>query len=260
VVSARQKHVLILTTFQLLCGTADNGFVHLNESDIAEQRYAKEVVAIKTRVMIAEDHKILADGLQSMLEPEFEMAGVCENGQALLDKAASVNADIILLDIGLPLLNGIDAARQLRHIAPEAKLIFLTVHAEPAYVAEAFRCGASGYLLKGSARTELMDAIHEVMKGGQYISPLISRHIPEPLFPSIPVSRSVPGALTPRQREILGLVAEGCSRKEIAARLNISVKTVEFHKAALARGFRLRTTADFTRYAIEHGFIDTKIS
>ncbi len=193
-----------------------------------------------------------------MLEPEFDLADSVEDGRALLTSAAELRPDVILLDIGLPLLNGIDAAKQLKEISPESKVIFLTVYSEPSYVAEAFRCGAAGYLLKNSARTELIAAIWEVINGGQYVSPLVSSNSPEPLIPRMPISRAVPGALTPRQREILSLVAEGRSRKEIAARLNISVKTVEFHKAALARGFRLRSTADFTRYAIEHGFIDTK--
>jgi DNA-binding NarL/FixJ family response regulator len=132
------------------------------------------------------------------------------------------------------------------------------MHSEPAYVAEAFRCGAAGYLLKRSASSELLNAIREVLNGGHYVSPMIAETGPQPQFPAFQDGKGDSDTLTPRQREVLSLVASGCSRKEIAARLNISVKTVEFHKAALARGFRLRSTADFTRYAIEHGFIDTK--
>lgn len=216
------------------------------------------VVATKPRLIIADDNTILLDGLKMILESEFELASLVEDGQALLQAASQELPDIVLLDIALPLLNGIEATRQLRHIAPAAKVIFLTVHSDPGYVAEAFRCGASGYLLKRSASSELKQAIHEVLNGGQYISPSLSSPRLQPLMPTLPAARSLPSSLTPRQREILSLVAEGCTRKEIAARLSISVKTVEFHKAALARGFRLRTTADFTRYAIEHGFIDTK--
>ena len=213
---------------------------------------------MKPRLIIADDHTLLLDCLRLMLEPEYELITVVGDGRALLDAAAEIMPDVILLDIAMPVLNGIDAARQLRTIAPESKVIFLTMHSEPGYVAEAFRCGASGYLLKRSAGSELKSAIREVLNGRHYISPLVAEGRPEPLAPHLPAGKSVPTGLTPRQREILSLVAEGCSRKEIAARLNISVKTVEFHKAALARGFRLRTTADFTRYAIEHGFIDTR--
>jgi DNA-binding NarL/FixJ family response regulator len=216
-------------------------------------------VVTKPRLIIADDHRLLLDGLRLMLEPEFELAGIVEDGQSLLDAAGNLTPDVILLDIGMPTLNGIDAARQLRKISPQSKVIFLTMHSEPAYIAEAFRCGAAGYLLKHSASSELLNAIREVLNGGHYVSPLIAETCQQPQFPVFQTGKGDSSdTLTPRQREVLSLVASGCSRKEIAARLNISVKTVEFHKAALARGFRLRTTADFTRYAIEHGFIDTK--
>jgi DNA-binding NarL/FixJ family response regulator len=215
-------------------------------------------VGTKPRLIIADDHTLLLDGLRMMLDPEFDLVSVVEDGQSLLQAAADLSPDLILLDIAMPVINGIEAARRLRKIAPQAKVIFLTMHSDPDYVAEAFRCGASGYLLKRSAASELMTAIHEVLNGGQYLSPIVASAAREPVAPPFQRIKSVSDSLTPRQREVLSLVAEGCSRKEIAARLNISVKTVEFHKAALARGFRLRTTADFTRYAIEHGFIDTK--
>ena len=190
-----------------------------------------------------------------MLKPEFELVGSVEDGQALLEAAKTLKPDLILLDISMPVLNGIDAARRIRRILPSAKLIFLTMHADPDYVAEAFRAGAMGYLLKRSAASELITAIREVLKGNHYVSPLVTRNALASL-----ISPSIPGdkfshRLTPRQREVLQLVAEGRSRKEIAAVLNISVKTVEFHKATLRRELNLGTTADFTRYAIEHGII-----
>jgi DNA-binding NarL/FixJ family response regulator len=213
---------------------------------------------MRPRLLIADDHTLLLDGLRMMLEPEFDLAGVFEDGQALLTAAARLKPDLILLDIAMPVLNGIDAARQLRKVVPSARLIFLTMHSDPDYVTEAFRTGASGYLLKRSAASELMTAIREVLSGRIYVSPMLGNDRQELLrAASEPIGGLFSTRLTPRQREVLQLVAEGRSRKEIAATLSISVKTVEFHKAALSRGFHLRTTADFTKYAIEHGIIDS---
>ena len=215
---------------------------------------------MRPRLLLADDHTLLLDGLRMMLEPEFELAGVVEDGQSLLTAAAKLKPDLILLDIAMPALNGIDAARQLRKIVPSAKLIFLTMHADADYITEAFRTGASGYLLKRSAASELMNAIREVLNGRSYISPILGSDRVELMNAASRPGQTFAERLTPRQREVLQLVAEGRSRKEIAALLRISVKTVEFHKAALSRGFQLRTTADFTRYAIEHGIIGTNPS
>jgi DNA-binding NarL/FixJ family response regulator len=212
---------------------------------------------MKPRLLLADDHTLLLDGLRMMLEPEFELAGVVEDGQALLTTAAQLKPDLILLDIAMPALNGIDAARQLRKIVPSSKLIFLTMHADPDYITEALLTGASGYLLKRSAASELMTAIREVLAGRSYVSPMLGSGRMEMVKAASRAGQSPSDRLTPRQREVLQLVAEGRSRKEIAALLGISVKTVEFHKAALSRLFQLRTTADFTKYAIEHGIIGT---
>jgi DNA-binding NarL/FixJ family response regulator len=215
---------------------------------------------MRPRLLLADDHTLLLEGIRLMLEPEFDLVGSVEDGQALLAAAKSLKPDVILLDISMPVLNGIDAARRLRKILPSAKLIFLTMHADPDYVTEAFRAGAKGYLLKRAAASELLTAIREVLKGHHYVSPLVTRNALE-----VMISPAKPGVkfsdrITPRQREVLQLVAEGRSRKEIAAILNISVKTVEFHKASLMRELNLATAADFTRYAIEHGIITAERS
>ena len=205
-------------------------------------------------ILVADDHNLLLEGYRLMLEPEFKLVGSVEDGQALLAATQQLKPDIVLLDISKPLLNGIDAARQLSKLLPSTKLIFVTMHADADYVTEAFRAGASGYLLKRAAASELLTAIREVQKGNQYISPLIAREaLSAWMSPAFGHKHS--NDLTNRQREVLQLVAEGRARKEIAAILNISVKTVEFHKATLMRELRLATTADFTRYAIEHGII-----
>lgn len=212
---------------------------------------------MRTRLLLADDHTLLLEGLRMMLEPEFELVGVVEDGQALLAAAAELKPDLILLDISMPLLNGIDAARQLRKAVPASKLIFLTMHGDTDYVKEALRAGASGYLLKRSAASELLTAIRAVLKGHNYVSPLVGTDQQELIRAAAHPGNVFSDRLTPRQRQVLQLVAEGCTRKEVAATLRISVKTVEFHKAALSRGFHLRTTADFTRYAIEHGIIES---
>ncbi len=213
---------------------------------------------MRPRVLLADDHMLLLEGIRLMLEPEFELVGSVEDGQQLLAAARTTRPDVILLDISMPVLNGIDAAHQLRKLLPSAKLIFLTMHADPDYVAEAFRAGAAGYLLKRSAASELLTAIREVLKGHHYVSPLVARDALDLLVTSTKPAGKLSDRLTPRQREVLQLVAEGRTRKEIASILNISVKTVEFHKAALMRELNVRTVAGFTRYAIEHGMITTE--
>jgi DNA-binding NarL/FixJ family response regulator len=209
----------------------------------------------RPRLLLADDHTLLLEGIRLLLEPEFELVGSVEDGRALLDAAKTLKPDVILLDISMPILNGIDAAHRLRKLLPSARLIFLTMHADADYVAEAFRAGAAGYLLKRAAASELLTAIREVMKGHHYVSPLVTRNALELLVASSKSPGKFSHGLTPRQREVLQLVAEGRSRKEIAAILSISVKTVEFHKATIGRKLDLRTAADFTRYAIEHGIV-----
>lgn len=210
---------------------------------------------MRPRLLIADDHTLLLEGIRLMLEPEFELVGSVEDGQSLLVAAKTLKPDIILLDISMPVLNGLDAARRIRQFLPSAKLIFLTMHADSDYVTAAFQAGAMGYLLKRAAATELKTAVREVLKGHHYISPLVTRNALELLISSAKPGEKPSDRLTPRQREVLQLVAEGRSRKEIASILNITVKTVEFHKATLARELNLHTVADFTRYAIEHHII-----
>lgn len=186
-----------------------------------------------------------------MLEPEFDLVGTAADGRALLLLAEQLRPDVILLDISMPLLNGIDAARQVKQIVPKAKLVFLTMHADVAYLHEALRVGASGYLLKRSAVSELATAIREVLKGRVYVTPLVARNLSGPL-----AKGELSTQLTPRQREVLQLVAEGKSGKEIATILRISPKTVEFHKWSISHKLGLYSTAELTRYAIAHGIVN----
>jgi len=210
----------------------------------------------RPRLLLADDHTLVLEGFRKLLESEFELVGAVEDGRALVAAAQKLRPDVILLDISMPLLNGIEAARQLKKLVPDTKLVFLTMHADPAYVTEAFRVGASGYLLKRSAASELVSAIQEVLKGRSYVTPLATKDMLETFLGRALAPGKLPSELTPRQREVLQLVAEGHSTKEIAAILNLSVKTVEFHKARLMRQLSLRGTAELTKYAVQHGIVE----
>lgn len=211
----------------------------------------------RPRVILADDHTLVVEGIQKLLEPHFDLVGTVEDGRALLDAAKKLEPDVVIADISMPLLNGIDAARQLRKLVPDAKIVFLSMHADPTYVSEAFKAGGSGYLLKRSAASELVFAIEEVLKGRFYVTPAVAKDVLKDVFGESEPSRKEPPtegpSLTPRQREVLQLVAEGKSIKEIASILDISIKTVEFHKSRIMEELDLHTTADLTKYAVAHG-------
>ena len=209
----------------------------------------------KPRVLMADDHSLILAGLRKLVEAECEVVGAVEDGRALVEAAQTLRPDLILMDISMPLLNGLDAARQLRKLVPESKVIFLTMHASPTYATEAFQAGASGYLLKRSAASELSLAIKSVLQGQHYLTPSLTKDVLESVLkPSTGEAVTVPSAtLTARQREVLQLVAEGHGTKEIATILDVSVKTVEFHKSRIMQLLNLHTTADLTKYAITHG-------
>lgn len=209
----------------------------------------------KTRVLMADDHGLILAGLRKLVETECEVVGAVEDGRALLEAAQTLRPDLILLDISMPLLNGLEAARQLRALVPESKIIFLTMHASPTYATEAFHAGASGYLLKRSAASELGLAIRSVLQGQHYLTPSLTKDVLDTVLKPSTGERSklVPTALTSRQREVLQLVAEGRGTKTIATILKVSVKTVEFHKSRIMQHLDIHSTADLTKYAITHG-------
>jgi DNA-binding NarL/FixJ family response regulator len=214
----------------------------------------------RPRVLIADDHVIVAEGLRRLLEASGEVVGVVHDGRALLEEATRLKPEVIVVDVAMPLLNGIDAARRLRKTAPRAKIIFLTMHADGATIAGAFRAGASGYVLKHSAPDELVDAVAEVVAGHCYITPRIDREVIDwALRESRRDDAGGPAQaqpeLTSRQREVLQLVAEGRSAKEIAQLLHVSTKTVEFHKSRLKQALGVHTTAELTRHALRLGIV-----
>ena len=207
----------------------------------------------RARVLIADDHCLVAAGLASLLADQFELLGTVADGRSAIEAAVKSMPDIVLMDISMPLLNGIEAARQLRVACPGSKIIFVTVHSNPIYVAEALAAGASGYVLKDSAPWELPAAIQKVLQGGIYVTPLIEYSELERLRGE----RSEGGSrLSGRQREVLQLVAEGRSAKEIGGILKISRKTVEFHKNLIMKKLNLHSTAQLARYAARERLVD----
>ena len=211
----------------------------------------------RPRILMADDHAIVLAGLRKLVETEGEVVGMVEDGRSLVDAARQLRPDIVLLDISMPLLNGLDAARQISKLVPECKLIFLTMHATPTYATEAFKAGASGYLIKRSAAVELKQAIQAVMRGQHYMTPLITKDVLAATLqsPEDQPNKPLVTTLTQRQREVLQLVAEGKGTKTIASILNISVKTVEFHKFRIMSELDLHSTAELIKYAIAEGLV-----
>lgn len=215
---------------------------------------------MKPRVIIADDHALVAEGVTKLLEHEVQLIATVADGRALVQAVEKHNPELALVDISLPLLNGLDACRQLKKSNPSVKVIILTMHLEKHFVTEAFRAGVSGYVLKQSVTEELLFAIKEVLKGRTYVSPLVTQSLvdqalqpaPSPTTLETPTSA---GNLSLRQREVLQLVAEGKSTKEIASTLNVSIKTVEFHKTRIMKELRLHSTAELTKHAITIGLV-----
>jgi DNA-binding NarL/FixJ family response regulator len=208
----------------------------------------------KPRVLIADDHSILLAGLRKLIEDRCEVVGMVEDGRALVEVAGRLQPDLILLDISMPLLNGLDAARQIKKLLPDAKMLILTMHSSPTYATEAFKAGVNGYLVKQSAATELPKAIEAVIKGEAYLTPAITKPVLETVLRPGQVELKIPlTVLTPRQREVLQLIAEGKSTKDVADLLCVSVKTVDFHKARIMEQLDLHSTPALIKFAIAEG-------
>ena len=211
----------------------------------------------KPRILLADDHALIIEGFRRILEDSYDLVGTATDGRALIESAKSLQPDIIILDVSMPLLNGIDAAVHLKKLCPKTKLIFVTMHADTEYVRSAFEAGASAYVLKRSAVYELDQAIRAVLSGHSYITPLITKDLLT-IFLATP-SDKLRGteSLTGRQREVLQLLTEGRTAKDIANVLKISPRTVEFHKGQIMERLRLENTADLIKYAIAHEIVTT---
>jgi DNA-binding NarL/FixJ family response regulator len=209
----------------------------------------------RPRILLADDHTLMAEALRHLLQVDFDVVGTVSDGRALLKAAGELRPELVVVDIGMPLLNGLDAGEQLKALQPDIKVIYLTQNRDPRVARDAFRRKASGYVLKDAAASELTTAIREALRGGHFVSPKIAAKLPDDwLTPR--ADQPPPGReLTLREREVLQLLAEGKSMKEVAAVLDISPRTVEFHKYRIMALLGVRTTAELTQYAIKHGLI-----
>jgi DNA-binding NarL/FixJ family response regulator len=205
------------------------------------------------RVILADDHTLLLGAFESLLAGDCEIVGQVTDGRALVTAAETLRPDVIVLDIEMPHLNGLEAASRIKRAFPEVKLVFLTVNEDPDVAAEAFRRGASAYLVKRSAASELAAAIREVMRGRAYVTPLMTEGLMGSL--SQADERTSSPELTSRQREVLRLLAEGNSMKQVAAVLNLTPRTVAFHKYQMMTQLKIKSTAELIRYAVRHGIV-----
>ena len=209
----------------------------------------------RPRIFLTDDHSLLLEAFCNLLEPTYEVVGTATDGRKMLARVRKLQPDLVVLDIAMPNLNGFEAGEKLKKILPDIKLLFLTVNEDPDMVAEAFRIGADGYLLKNSAAAELFQAINVVLNGGSYVSPEIAPGMISSFIKS-PNGKKIHGRLTLRQREVLQLLAEGNTMKQIASALFITPRTVAFHKYQMMEDLDIKTNSELIQYAIKHGFVD----
>jgi len=209
---------------------------------------------MRARIFLADDHSLLLDAFSKLLEPKYDIVGTATDGRMMLKMVSKLAPDLVLMDIAMPNLNGFDAGEKLKKILPDVKLVFLTVNEDPDMVTEAFRIGASGYLLKSSAASELFQAIDAVLNSKNYVSPKIAESMAG-AFIKNPHAQKVHGDLSLRQREVLQLLAEGNTMKQVAAVLNITPRTVAFHKYQIMETLDVKTNSELIQYAVKHGFV-----
>ena len=210
----------------------------------------------RPRLLLADDHLLVAEALKSLLTPEFELLGVVEDGRALVEAATRLRPDVIVADVTMPHLNGIDALIQLRQGGDQVPVVFLTMHRDVTFARRALEAGASGFVLKHSAPAELVTAIRAALAGKTYLTPQLAGEVLEAMKEGPERAVDPIASITPRQREVLQLLAEGRSAKEIASSLAISARTVEFHKYQLMETLGLHTNAELIHFAIKHGLVE----
>jgi DNA-binding NarL/FixJ family response regulator len=208
----------------------------------------------RARVILADDHNLLVDTFKAFLEPHFEVVGTFADGHRLVQGAPALQPDVIVLDVGMPIMNGLIAGQRLKQILPRVKLIYLTMNQDPDVAAEAFRLGASGYLVKTSAASELVHAIKEVLLARSYVTPLMTKDMVGSFVQNLK-RRKVRHELTLRQREVLQLLAEGRSMKEVAYHLNVTPRTIAFHKYTMMDQLDLKTSAELIQYAMKSSIL-----
>lgn len=210
----------------------------------------------RPRVLLADDHLLVAEALKSLLTPEFDLVGVVEDGRQLVVTAGTLRPDVIVADVTMPHLNGIDALIRLRQNGNQVPVVFLTMHRDVTFARRALEAGASGFVLKHSASVELIAALHAALQGKTYLTPQLAGEVLEAMKQKPERTSDPIAVLTLRQREVLQLLAEGRSAKEIASSLSISARTVEFHKYQMMESLGLRTNAELIHFAIKHGLVE----
>ena len=210
----------------------------------------------RPRVLLADDHLLVAEALRSLLSPDFDLVGVVEDGRQLIEAAARLRPDVIVADITMPHLNGIDALVRLREQGDSTPVVFLTMHKDATFARRALEAGAAGFVLKHSASVELITAVRAALDGKTYLTPQLAGEVLETMRQGPERAADPVSTLTARQREVLQLVAEGRSAKEIARSLSISVRTVEYHKYQLMETLGLHTTAELIHFALKHGLVE----
>ena len=208
----------------------------------------------RARIILADDHTLMSDAIKNLLEPEFEVVGIFADGLSLVEGAPALEPHVIVLDIGMPNMNGLLAGQRLKQLMPSVKLIYLTMNHDPDVAAEAFRLGASGYVVKNSAATELVRAIHEAVRGCYYVTPLMTKDMVGSFVRNFK-NRKEPHHLTRRQKEVLQLLAEGRSMKEAAFILNVSPRTIAFHKYTMMENLHVKSSAELVQYAMKNSFM-----
>ena len=206
----------------------------------------------RTKILLADDHTLFCNLLRELLEPEYEVVGSVSDGRELLEAAATLRPDVVLVDIGMPTLNGLDAGRRLKRLNPKVKLIYLTMNNNVEYAREALKAGASAFVLKNSQSSQLLQAIRNALRGVSFVAPEIRKAMSE-VFIRDPKAVHRPQHLTNRQREVLQMLAEGSTLNEIAVALKISYRTARFHKSRIMEELRIYTNAELVKYAINHG-------
>jgi len=212
--------------------------------------------SLRLRLLVADDHAMFAEALRAFLEKTYTVVGVVLDGRAMMDAAVRLRPDVIVLDVGMPLLNGLEAARRTRTQLPNIKFVFLTMYHDPNLAAAALELGAVGFVLKDSAGQELLKAIDHVLRGQSYLTPKMRA---EDWVQSKTRAKQFSKEMTPRQREVVQMLAEGRPMKEVAGLLNLSEKTVEFHKHHIMEVFNLKSNADLVLFALKRGLISVNI-
>lgn len=207
----------------------------------------------KPRILLADDHMLVLDGLRHLLERHYDLVGIVQDGHSVVPAARRLQPDLVLMDVAMPVLNGLQAGQRLREQLPHVKLLYVSMYGDTPYVEEALRIGASGYVLKRSGWDELSRAIEAVLAGKQYVTPELSAALEQPAVQPPLAPGGTVRSLTERQRQILRLVAAGYTAKEIGRMLHITSKTVEFHKGRMMRQLQLQSTVELARYALTHG-------